>query len=158
MRDRAYLVLHKVATVFLFAISILLLSHITFKRRVIYNNFSHKSTIATCLNQSFFLYFLTFDFCQFCVVIRFFIPATTANDLQLRKHFYPRSYPLHFLSYLNSSEWASISLFNVECQKKGTTGTIFITSLVLRGRWLGIETGTSRTWSQHSTTRLSRRR
>ena len=75
MRDRAYLVLHKVATVFLFAISILLLSHITFKRRVIYNNFSHKSTIATCLNQSFFLYFLTFDFCQFCVVIRFFHPS-----------------------------------------------------------------------------------
>jgi len=26
---------------------------------------------------------LTFDFCWFCVVIRFFIPATTANDLRL---------------------------------------------------------------------------
>ena len=31
----------------------------------------------------FFLFFLAFDFCQFCVVIRFFIPATTANALQL---------------------------------------------------------------------------
>ena len=41
---------------------------------------------------------------------------------------------------------------------KGTTGTIFITFLVWRGPWLGIEPGTSRTRSQHSTTRLSRRR
>ena len=42
---------------------------------------------------------------------------------------------------------------------KRTTGTIsFITSLVWRGPWLGIEPGTSRTRSQHSTTRLSRRR
>ena len=35
-------------------------------------------------------------------------------------------------------------------------GTIFITSLVWRGPWLGIEPGTSRTRSQHYTTRLSR--
>ena len=41
---------------------------------------------------------------------------------------------------------------------KGATGTIFITSLVWRSPWLGIEPGTSRTRSQHSTTRLSRRR
>ena len=41
---------------------------------------------------------------------------------------------------------------------KGSTGTIFITSLVWRGPWLGIEPGTSRTRSQHYTTRLSRRR
>ena len=41
---------------------------------------------------------------------------------------------------------------------KETTGTIFITSLVWRGPWLGIEPGTSRTRSQHSSTRLSRRR
>ena len=41
---------------------------------------------------------------------------------------------------------------------KGTTGIIFITSLVWRGPWQGIEPGTSRTRSQHSTTRISRRR
>ena len=41
---------------------------------------------------------------------------------------------------------------------KGTTGTLFITSLVWRGPWLWIEPGTSRTRSQHYTTRLSRRR
>ena len=40
----------------------------------------------------------------------------------------------------------------------GTTVTIFITSLVWRGPWRGIEPGTSRTRCQHSTTRISRRR
>ena len=43
-------------------------------------------------------------------------------------------------SYLNSWERASI---------KRTTGTIFITSLVWRGPWLGIEPGTSRTRSPY---------
>ena len=42
--------------------------------------------------------------------------------------------------------------------KQGTTGTIFITSLVWRDPWLGIEPGTSRTRSQHYITRLSMRR
>ena len=48
------------------------------------------------------------------------------------------------------------NIFQFECKvlNKGTTGTIFITSLV----WLGIEPWTSRTRSQHNTTRLSRRR
>ena len=52
------------------------------------------------------------------------------------------------------------SIFPFECSvlNKGTTGTIFIMSLVWRGAWLGIEPRTSRTRSQHSTTRLSRRR
>ena len=55
--------------------------------------------------------FFAFDICLFCVVIRFFIPATTANDLRLRGIFYPRFYPLHLFSYLNSWERASISLW-----------------------------------------------
>ena len=41
---------------------------------------------------------------------------------------------------------------------KGTTGTIFITSLVWCGPCRWIEPRTSRTRSQHYTTRLSRRR
>ena len=88
----------------------------------------------------------------------FFIPATTANDLRLRRIFYPRFYPLHLFSYLNS--WARASIFPFECSvlNKGTTGTIFITSLVWRGPWLGIEPGTSRTQCHHYTTRLLRRR
>jgi len=45
-------------------------------------------------------------------------------------------------------------MFPFECSvlNKGTTGTIFITSLVWRGPWLGIEPGTSRTRSQQYTT------
>ena len=42
--------------------------------------------------------------------------------------------------------------------KQGNYWYHFITSLVWRGPWLGIEPGTSRTRCQHSTTRLSRRR
>ena len=107
------------------------------------------------LNRCVFLcvFILAFDFCRFCVVIRFFHPATTVNDLRFRRIFYPRFYSLHLFTYLNSWETAS------ECSvlNKGTTGTIFITSLVWRGPWLGIEPGTSRTRSQHFTTRLSRR-
>ena len=105
------------------------------------------------------LFFLAFDFCRFCVVIRvFFIPATMTNDLRLRRIFYPRFYPLHLFSYLNS--WERVSIFPFDCSvlNKGTTGTIFITSLVWRSPWLGIEPGTSRTRSQHYTTSLSRRR
>ena len=41
---------------------------------------------------------------------------------------------------------------------KGTSGTIFITSLVWHSPWLGIEPGTSCTRCLHYTTRLSRRR
>ena len=88
----------------------------------------------------------------------FFITTTTANDLRLWRIFYPSFCPLHLFSYLNSWERASIFPFECSVQNKGTTGTIFITSLVLRGPWLGIEPGTFGTRSQHYTTRLSRRR
>ena len=50
-----------------------------------------------------------------------------------------------------------VRLFSYELNRI-TTGTIFITSLVWRGPWLGIEPGTSHTQSQHYSTRLSRRR
>ena len=64
-----------------------------------------------------------------------------------------------FFNYLNSWEGASIFPFLLLSAKQlGTTGTIFITSLVWRGPWLGIEPGTSRTRCQHSIARLSRRR
>jgi len=41
--------------------------------------------------------------------------------------------------------------------KKGTTGAIFIMSLVWRSPWQRIESKTSRTRCQHSITRLPRR-
>jgi len=65
---------------------------------------------------------------------------------------------IHLFSYLNSWERASIFLFECPVLNKGTTGTIFITSLVWRGPWLGIQPGTSRSRSQHYINRLSRRR
>ena len=86
----------------------------------------------------------------------YFIRATTANDLRLRRIFYTRLYPLHLFSYLNSWERASIFPFECSVLNNGTTGTIVLTSFVWRGPWLGIESGTSHTRSQHSTTRLSR--
>ena len=45
----------------------------------------------TALTETFFfghsrfLCFLAFNFCRFCMVICFFIPATTANDLRLQR-------------------------------------------------------------------------
>ena len=85
----------------------------------------------------------------------FFNPSHNGLWPPISKVFYPRLYPLHFFSYLNSPE--SISLFNVECQTRKLL-VPFITSLVWRGPWLGIEPWISRTRSQHSTTRLSKRR
>ena len=45
---------------------------------------------------------LAFDFCQVgsAWLFSFFTPATTANDLRLRKDFYPRFYPLHYFLIL----------------------------------------------------------
>ena len=55
----------------------------------------------------------------------FFIPATTANDLRLRRSLYPRFYPSHLFSFLNPWERASIFPFECSVLNKGTTGTIF---------------------------------
>ena len=61
-----------------------------------------------------------------------------------------------FLSYfLKKSQYFPFQWWVLN---KGTTGTIMISSLLRLGPWLGSEPGTSRTRSQHSTTRLSRRR
>ena len=115
-------------------------------------NFLFKLWIPVKFLCFFQLFLLELDFCQFCMVIRFFHPRhngqwpPTSND---------------FLSQILSITFIiPILIFPFECLvlNKGTTGTIFISSLVWRGPWLGIEPGTSRTRSQHSTTRLSRRR
>ena len=69
------------------------------------------------LQDIYILLFLSLDFCRFCVVSHFFIPATTANDLRLRSIFYPRFYPLHFFPHLISSERASISLLMLSAKQ-----------------------------------------
>ena len=109
------------------------------------------------LNGSFLFFFSV----RLLSVLRdhsFFHPRHNGQWPPTSKDFYTRSYPLHLFSYLNSWERASIFPFECSVLNKGTTGTIFITSLVWRGPWLGIEPGISRTRSQHYTTRLSRRR
>ena len=44
--------------------------------------------------------FLAFDFCRFCVVIRFFHPRDNGQWPPTSKDFYTRSYPLHFCPIL----------------------------------------------------------
>ena len=61
------------------------------------------------------VHFLAFDFCRFCVVIRFFHPRHNGQWSLTSKDFYTTSYPLHLFSYLNTWERASISHLNVEC-------------------------------------------
>ena len=101
-----------------------------------------------------FFIFLAFDFYLFYLVIRFFHPS---NDHWLRRFVIPDV--IHYFLIL-ILEKEPIQYFPFECSvlNKETTGTIFITSLVWLGPWLGIEPGTSRTRSQHYTARLSRRR
>ena len=101
---------------------------------------------------------LAFNFCRFCVIIRFF---SSPPQRPMTSDFE------EILSQILSITFFVLSLFLRKSQyfpfqcwmpNKGSTGTIFITSLVWRGPWLGIEPRTSRTRSQHYTTRLSRRR
>ena len=84
------------------------------------------------------LFLLAFDFCLFCVVIRFFHPRHMTSDLE---GFLYQILSITLFSYLNSWERASIFPFECWVLNKSTTGTIFITYLVWRGPWLGIEPG-----------------
>ena len=78
------------------------------------------------------------------------------------KDFYTRSYPLHYFLILILEKEPVFPLSMLSAKqgnaKQGNYWYHFITALVWRGPWLGIEPGTSRTRSQYSTTRLSRRR
>ena len=47
-----------------------------------------------------FFVFLAFDFCRFCVVIRFFHPRHNSQWPPTSKDFYTRSYPLHYFLIL----------------------------------------------------------
>ena len=63
---------------------------------------------------------------------------------------------LFFPPYLSFLERASVSLLTLSA-KQGSYWYHFLMSFEWRGPWLGIEPGTSRPQSQHSTTRQSRR-
>ena len=84
-----------------------------------------------------FFVFLAFDFCQFCVVIRFFHPRHNGQWLPTSKDFLSQILSITFKkkSYLNSSERAGISLLML-IAKQGNYWYHFITSLVWRDPWL----------------------
>ena len=94
---------------------------------------------------------LAFDFCRFCVVIQFFHPR---HNGQWRPIFVSQILSITLISYLNSWERASSFPFACSVLNKGTTGIIFYNVFGM----MRSLTGTSRTRSQHYTTRLSRRR
>ena len=83
----------------------------------------------------------------------FFIPATMANDLRLRRISIPDFIHYIFCLSLILEKEPVLPFLMLSAKQGHYTGTIFITSLV----WW-IEPGTSRTRSQYYTTRLSRRR
>ena len=58
--------------------------------------------------------FLAFDFCRFCVVIRFCSsPPQRPMTSNFEGIFYPRFYPLQLFLYLNS--WERASIFPFQC-------------------------------------------
>ena len=56
----------------------------------------HWNKVSCVMKQYIFLFFLVFDFCQFCVVICFFHPRHNGQWPPTSKNFYTRSYPLHY--------------------------------------------------------------
>ena len=107
-----------------------------------------------CLNFEMSFFFLAFDFCRSCVFSSLPQQPMTSDF----EGFLSQILSITF--FVLSSFFRKSQYFPVQCWllNKGTTGTIFITSLVWPGPWLEIEPRTSPTLSQHSTTRLSRRR
>ena len=86
----------------------------------------------------------------------FLIPATTANDLRLRRISIPDF--IHYIVVLSLFSRKSQYLpFKCWVLNKGTTDTIFRHWYDAVLDWV-LNQGTSRTRSQHSITRLSRRR
>ena len=69
-----------------------------------------------------------FDFCRFCVVIRFFHPRHNGRWPPTSKDFYPRFYPLHILTILILEKEPVFLFFQYWVPNKGTTGIIFIRS------------------------------
>ena len=85
-------------------------------------NISEMSSLPNCLffvyrKISIFFLKIAFDFCRLCVVIRFFIPATTANDLRLRRIFIPDVIHYFFVlfKFFRNNQYFP---FNVECQTR----------------------------------------
>ena len=125
-------------------------------------------------NRQLFLFFLTFGFCRFCVVIRFFHPRHSGQWPPTSKDFYTRYYPLHYFLILilekepvfpfsMLSAKLLVPFYNVFGMTRSLTGdwtrelphskpALYHIGYRGGGPRLGIEPGSSRTRSQHSTT------
>ena len=82
-----------------------------------------------------FLFFKHLTFCRFCMIIRFF---SSPSQRPMTSDF-EGFYPYFFLTILILEKEPVFSLFECWVPNMGTTGTIFITSLVWHGSRLGIE-------------------
>ena len=127
-------------------------------RIVIYGNVhAYKTHVTPIMTIIYFLFFIV----RFLSVLRGHSFFSSPPQRPMTSDFEGVLYQILSItiySYLDFWERASQHFpFLCWVLNKGTTGTLFITSLVWRGPWLGIEPGTSRTRCQHSTTRLSRR-
>ena len=111
------------------------------------------------LKSSFFFFFL-FSV-RLLSVLRchsiFFIPATMANDLRLRRISLPDL--IHYMYFLILIlEKEPVFPFSMLSVKPGNCWYHCYNVFGMTRSLIRIEPGTSRTRSQHSTTRLSRRR
>ena len=102
-------------------------------------------------DYDFLIFFIAFDFVGSAWSFWFFHPRHNGQWPPTLKFFYTRSYPLHYFLIL-ILEKEPVFPFSMLSAKQGN---YWYHSLVWRGPWLGIEPGSSRTRSQHSTTRLS---
>ena len=69
--------------------------------------------------------------CQFCMVIRFFIPPTTANDLRLRRISIPDVIHYLCISYLRSWETANISYLMLSAKQGNYWYHYIVISMIL---------------------------
>ena len=87
-----------------------------------------------------FIFFLAFDFCRFCVVIRFFHPRHNGQWPPTSKDFYTRSYPLHYFLLL-ILEKEPVFPFSVLSAKQGNYWYQFYNVVI---EPLALEANTSR--------------
>ena len=60
-------------------------SHFRIYKSIVWYSIIQEFNKTVCLNRILFFLGGAFDFCGFCVIIHFFIPVTTANDIWLRR-------------------------------------------------------------------------
>ena len=122
---------------------------------IIYRNVRISETyLLSSLWDWFFVCFLAFNFCRFCVVILFFHPRHNGQWPPTSKDFYTRCYLLHYFLIL-ILEKEQVFPFSMFSAKQGNYlyhfYNVFGMTRSLTGDW-------TRDRSQHSITRLSRRR